>query len=98
MNILGEKKEISVIIPTYNRSELLEYTLKSLSLQELSKDRFEVIVADDGSTDDTRGLTLKYERLMNLKEILKLGFLGKIGQATRPFWPSPRFWRAGGLL
>jgi glycosyltransferase involved in cell wall biosynthesis len=39
----------SVIIPTYNRPTSLIHTLQSLSNQELSNQRFEVIVIDDGS-------------------------------------------------
>ncbi|MFI1197408.1 glycosyltransferase [Micromonospora sp. NPDC020750] len=45
---------ISVIIPTYNRSRLLRGTLTALADQRIPTDAFEVIVADDGSTDDTR--------------------------------------------
>lgn len=45
---------VSVIIPTYNRAESLRRTLDSLALQTYPMDRFEVIVVDDGSTDDTR--------------------------------------------
>jgi glycosyltransferase involved in cell wall biosynthesis len=44
---------VSVIIPTYNRQEFLRQTLASLSHQEWPGDPFEVIVVDDGSTDDT---------------------------------------------
>lgn len=44
---------ISVVIPTFNRAELLEESLSSLANQSLPKDRFEVIVVDDGSTDAT---------------------------------------------
>jgi glycosyltransferase involved in cell wall biosynthesis len=43
--------KLSVIIPTYNRKETLKTTLISLNDQTF-KD-FEVIVADDGSTDGT---------------------------------------------
>ncbi|KUL41523.1 hypothetical protein ADL15_04555 [Actinoplanes awajinensis subsp. mycoplanecinus] len=45
---------ISVVVPTYNRSELLARTLRQLTRQTLPRDAFEVIVADDGSSDDTR--------------------------------------------
>lgn len=41
----------SVIIPTYNRRSLLEEALASVFAQELED--FEVIVVDDGSSDDT---------------------------------------------
>lgn len=42
----------SVIIPTKNRAEYLRHTLRTCALQDY--DNFEVVVADDGSTDHTR--------------------------------------------
>lgn len=45
--------EISVIIPTYNRAESLKRTLKALATQDLAPNRYEVIVVDDASSDDT---------------------------------------------
>jgi len=44
----------TVVIATYNRSQLLKRVLHSLNDQELPSDRFEVIVVDDGSTDNTQ--------------------------------------------
>jgi glycosyltransferase involved in cell wall biosynthesis len=44
---------ISVVVPTYNRAELLRATLASLTRQTITADEFEVIVADDGSSDAT---------------------------------------------
>ena len=44
---------ISVVVCTYNRSGLLAKCLKSLIDQSLSKKLYEVIVADNNSTDDT---------------------------------------------
>jgi glycosyltransferase involved in cell wall biosynthesis len=43
-----------VIIPTYNASGLLCDTLRSLARQRIDPGDFEIIVADDGSSDDTR--------------------------------------------
>ncbi|MFN8607335.1 MAG: glycosyltransferase family A protein [Vulcanimicrobiota bacterium] len=43
----------SVIIATYNRRELLLRVLQALSEQTLPASRFEVVVVDDGSSDDT---------------------------------------------
>lgn len=46
--------EYSVVIPAYNRSQKLREALLSLSNQTVSQDEYEIIVVDDGSTDDTK--------------------------------------------
>ena len=48
----------SVIIPTYNRGHLLAETLASVFNQEFQD--FEIIVVDDGSTDDTARILERY--------------------------------------
>jgi GT2 family glycosyltransferase len=45
--------ELAVVIATRNRSRRLAAMLASLRAQTLGCDRFELIVVDDGSTDDT---------------------------------------------
>lgn len=49
--------KLSVIIPTRNRSSYLQGTLKSIVNQTLRQEDFEVIVIDNGSTDDTKEIT-----------------------------------------
>jgi GT2 family glycosyltransferase len=44
---------VSVVVPTYNRREDLWQTLTSLAEQSYGSSQYEVIVADDGSTDGT---------------------------------------------
>lgn len=44
-----EKLFFSIIIPTYNRAEALKACLTSLSHLDYPRDRFEVIIVDDGS-------------------------------------------------
>jgi len=44
---------VSVIIPTRNRKSLLQKTIRSLQDQIYDKDKFEVVIVDDGSTDGT---------------------------------------------
>jgi glycosyltransferase involved in cell wall biosynthesis len=52
--------KISVIIPTYNRSQLVQATIDSVLNQNYTN--FECIVVDDGSTDDTtKVLSEKYK-------------------------------------
>jgi GT2 family glycosyltransferase len=45
--------EISIIIPTYNRRASLERVLTALQAQTLPRERFEVVVVSDGSSDGT---------------------------------------------
>ncbi|HEV7668834.1 MAG TPA: polysaccharide deacetylase family protein [Thermoanaerobaculia bacterium] len=44
---------ISVVIPTRNRCPLVEELLHSLAANALAKDRFEILVVSDGSSDET---------------------------------------------
>jgi len=46
--------DFSVIIPSFNRAAHLRRNLLSLSVQTYAHSRFEAIVIDDGSTDDTK--------------------------------------------
>lgn len=45
------EREFSLVIPTYNRGESLLEVLRYLECLEYARERFEVIVVDDGSTD-----------------------------------------------
>ncbi len=49
---------ISVIIRTYNRAALLPRAIRSVLMQE--RQDFEIIVVDDGSTDDTRAAVAEF--------------------------------------
>jgi glycosyltransferase involved in cell wall biosynthesis len=57
----------TVIVPTYNRRRLLELTLGSLAKQDLPRDRFEVLVVDDGSSDDTASVVRGFEDRLDLR-------------------------------
>ena len=52
---------LSVVVPTYNRREVLRVCLASLARQTLSSDQFEVLVVDDGSTDDTESVVRSFQ-------------------------------------
>jgi hypothetical protein len=48
---MAAKRSVSVIIPSYNRSDVLRYSVESVLNQ--THPVMEVIIVDDGSTDDT---------------------------------------------
>ena len=69
---------ISIVIPTYNRAEVLKRTLDSIYLQSFKE--WECLIVDDYSTDDTEGTvklyTKKDPRFLFLKNIRKKGAQG----------------------
>lgn len=54
--------QISVVIPTRNRAMTLSKALVSLLRQELDQSKFEVIVVDNGSTDQTATMCLEHAK------------------------------------
>lgn len=55
--------EISVIVPVYNREELIKPLINSLNNQSLDKEKFEVIFIDDGSTDSSVSVIEKFAEI-----------------------------------
>ncbi len=49
---------VSIIIPTYNRADLLERAIKSVLAQTFTN--WELLIIDDGSTDNTKSIIEKY--------------------------------------
>ena len=49
---------VSVIIPTYNRAHTLPRSIESVLNQSYSN--FELIIVDDGSTDETADVIKQY--------------------------------------
>jgi glycosyltransferase involved in cell wall biosynthesis len=49
---------ISIVVPTYNRGHLIDKTI--LSLLSQTDHRYEIIIVDDGSTDDTEEIIKSY--------------------------------------
>jgi len=65
---------ISVIIPTYNRSELLRRVIKGYLEQSLASELFEIIVVNDASTDATEGMLVEeFGDLITIINQAKLG-------------------------
>lgn len=45
--------DVSVVIPTYNRADVLQHCLQSYTNQTYPKESFEIVVVDDCSSDNT---------------------------------------------
>lgn len=60
------RPELSVVIPTRDRCRLLDLALASLASQDGVEGRIEVVVVDDGSTDDTEAVCRDWSRRMPL--------------------------------
>jgi len=60
--------KLSVIIPTRNRADLLNNTLKSITHLSFQASDFEVIVVDNGSTDYTKQIVEGYsDNIQNIR-------------------------------
>jgi glycosyltransferase involved in cell wall biosynthesis len=51
---------MSVIVCSYNGEHVIGRAIESLLAQNYPKNRFEIIVVDDGSTDQTSHIIQKY--------------------------------------
>ena len=58
---------IGVVISTYNNPRWLEKTLWGYLFQTRQAD--EIVIADDGSTDETRQLLQTYSQLLPIKHV-----------------------------
>jgi len=50
----------SVIIPIWNESKTIEKTLKSIMISHYPKDKLQIIVVNDGSTDDSKKIVEQF--------------------------------------
>lgn len=59
---VSPRPKVTVAIPTYNRAAYLRQTLAGISNQQFPREHFEVLVIDNNSTDDTRGVVAEFEQ------------------------------------
>jgi len=68
--------EASIIIPSYNRKKILQKCLEALFNQTYPKDKYEIILVDDGSTDGTDKMVFSLKpscRLRYIKNEKRIG-------------------------
>lgn len=65
-----EKIEASVVIPAYNEEDYIGPCLESLAWQK-TKTKFEVILIDNNSSDNTNKIAKEFEKKLNLRIIIE---------------------------
>ncbi len=60
--------EVSVIVPVHNRQSELKECLLALSVQDYPKDKFEIIICDDGSTENISD-AVEYARNLGIASV-----------------------------
>lgn len=60
--------KISILVPAYNEEKTIEKTINSLIKQNYPKDKFEIIVIDNNSTDKTLEIAKKYKNIIIISE------------------------------
>lgn len=63
------KPIISVLIPAYNAEKTIEKTLDSLLHQSIQE--FEVVIVDDGSSDETQHILEIYKKKSDIFRVYK---------------------------
>jgi len=58
---------VSVIVPAYNAARTLGACLEALGQQTMPREQYEIILVDDGSTDDTAQIAGRYAGVKVLK-------------------------------
>lgn len=75
------RPSVSVIVPAHNEGLVIERTLQSLLASDYPKSRLEIIVANDGSTDDTAKRVRSFAARNRKQATIRLVSLSNRGKA-----------------
>ena len=78
--------DVSVVVTNFNYGKYLRRCLRSLINQELDRSRYEVIVVDDHSTDDSLEALEEFSADKGIKVIVNEENLGIGGVVDRDRW------------
>ena len=68
---------VSIIIPTLNSARTLEACLDAIRRQDFPRAQLEIVIADAGSSDDTRAIARRYDVDTIVENPLRTGEAGK---------------------
>ena len=71
---------VSVVVPAYNRADLIVGAMESVFMQTCRP--LELIIVDDGSTDDTRKRILEWAALHNKKTYFEVQYMYQENQGA----------------
>lgn len=60
--------QVSVVVPTYQRLQLLRSCLQALTAQDFAPDAYEIIVVDDAASEETRSLVEGFSGLEKARD------------------------------
>jgi len=78
---------IDVVVPTVNRAHMLEGIVRSLAAQDYPRERYQVILVDDGSSDETWPMLERLVRPYDNFKALHMGHAG-LSAAKNLGWRS----------
>lgn len=76
-----ENIKVSIVIPVYNQYQLTKDLLFSI-LQETKNISYEIIIADDNSTDETKNIEQNIKNIITVHNPENLGFLKNVNNAV----------------
>jgi poly-beta-1,6-N-acetyl-D-glucosamine synthase len=73
------KPKVSLIVPTYNEADIIEYKLANIAKLTYPKESIEIVIVDSASTDDTAQIIHQFQtqHRLNLKLIVEPKRKGK---------------------
>ena len=73
------KPKVSIVVPAYNEGKNIKECLDSVYGLDYPKEKIEVMIVDDGSTDNTLKILQKYKKNKKLNfNVLRQNHLGKV--------------------
>lgn len=72
-----ELPKVTILIPAYNEEKTIKRTIQSILKSDYPKDKFEIIVIDNNSTDNTSKITKKFIKSRFNKQDMRKG--GRVG-------------------